>query len=236
MRTPHFTGREEEKKRLATLSENHHVCAVEGPPLIGKSWLISEVIESGGMAERCIFIGLKRKSGLSALLFAMNAGLVRLDCHDFDGICRSDDLTPTEKAQEFRALLVAGKWVIVLDAYERVEAGGEIDQTIESWSKGIGDSRVILGTRRSPSWLGESAGLHLPPMPPGEMEKLCRRLGLSEVGAKEVCGQLAGLPGAAGLFRGILEQKGASAARKLVGKNPEKLGLTLFDAAFDAAS
>ncbi len=235
--TPHFTGRQEERERLATLIENHHVCAVEGPPLIGKSWLISEVIKSSGMAERCIFIELKRKSGLSALLFAINAGMMRLGRDEFDGICRSDEQTPTEKAQGLRPLLVDGNWLIVLDAYEGIEAGGEIDETIESWSKGIGDSRVVLGTRRNPSWLVEGAAVDMPPMPAGEMEDLCRNLGLSEAGAKEVCGQLAGLPGAAGLFRGVFEEKGesAAAARKLVGKNPEKLGRTLFDAAFRAA-
>jgi len=233
--TPHFTGREEERKLLATLIENQHVCAVEGPPLIGKSWLISEVIKSDGLQDRCIFIELKRKSGLSALLFAINAGLVRLGCHDFDGVCRRDDLTPDQKAQELRPLLVAGKWLIVLDAYERVEAGGEIDQTIENWSKGIGTSHVVLGSRRNPSWLAAGAFLDMPAMAAEQMNTLSRRLGLTQAEAGEVCGKLAGLPGAAGLFRGILEQKGAAAARKLVGKKAEKLGRTLFDAAFSAA-
>ncbi|UCC67081.1 MAG: tetratricopeptide repeat protein [Armatimonadota bacterium] len=94
----------------------------------------------------------------------------------------------------------------------------------------------MLGTRRTPSWLDESAVLHMPPMPAEQMSTLCRKLGLTEAEAGEVCGKLAGLPGAAWVFRGILEQKGAQAARRLVGKKPEKLGRTLFQAAFKAAS
>ena len=233
--TPQFTGREDERKLLTALIDNHHVCAVEGPPLIGKSWLISEVLKSGGMAGRCIFIEVKRKRGLSALLFAINAGLVRLGCLDFDGVCRRDDLTGEQKVQELRPLLVAGNWVIVLDAYERVEAGGEIDQIIESCSKGIGQTRVVLGTRRNPSWLPEAAVVNMPAMPAEQMNTLCCKLGLTKAEADEVCGKLAGLPGAAGVFRGVLEQKGPAAARQLVGKKPEKLGRTLFEAAFKAA-
>ena len=233
--TPHFTGREEEKKLLAILLENHHVCAVEGPPLIGKSWLISEVIKSSGMAERCIFIELKPKSGLSALLFAINAGLVRLGCDDFDGICRSDDQTPTEKAQGLRPLLVAGNWVIVLDAYERARDGTEIDLTVQSWQGAIGSSRVMLGTRRKPNWVDDEAVVNVRPMQADEMAAPCETLGLQPGEAEEVCGKLAGLPGAVGVFRGLLERKKERAAMRLVGSKPEKLGRSLFDAAFKAA-
>ncbi len=118
--TSRFTGREEQMQLLASLVEAHPVVAVTGPPLIGKSWLISETVRTRGKLDRCIFIQLKPKRDLSALLFAVNAGLVRRECDDFQELCRRVDHTPGERAEELRRILQTGDWLLILDAYERV--------------------------------------------------------------------------------------------------------------------
>jgi len=226
--TPKFVGRDEEKAWLRKTLGERCVVAVTGPPLIGKTWLLSNFVLSEGWEKRCLYIGLKKGCGLSALLAAINTDLMRLGSDHFDPTWRRQEIAASVKLTRLTEILCEGEWVIILDAYERAGRGGEVDEAVRAWKNGLGKSRVMLGSRTRPHWLEEGEAWAVKPLPQEQMEQLCRLIGLTSDEVANACGKLAGLPGAAGLFRAVVERRGPAAAMRLIGGGAEVIGRRLF--------